>query len=102
MCKREEGCEVIKEEKMRDSCCGKVSSRAMDCKRQAVQIPLSAPPFKLQKLILEIFAGKAENASVPHIPYFIYGPLESIVYRVSWLGTFMRYALKNLSLGRYA
>lgn len=37
------------------------------------------PLFKLQKLILEILLARQKKASVPHFPYFIYGPLESIV-----------------------
>lgn len=59
---------------------GKVSSRAMDCKRQAVQIPPLCPPIQVTKAHFGEFAGMAEKASVPHFPYFIYGPLESIVY----------------------
>lgn len=50
---------------------GKVSSTAMDCKRQAVQIPLSAPLFKLQKLILEILLARQKRPLFPifHISY---------------------------------
>lgn len=53
---------------------GKVSSGAMDCKRQSVQIPLfapSRPPFKLQKLILEILLAWQKRPLLPifHISY---------------------------------
>lgn len=81
MCGREEGWVVIWEEKMwkRSLVVGKVSSRAMDCKRQVVRIPPLCPPIQVTKAHFGDSAGMAEKASVPHFPYFIYGPLESIV-----------------------
>lgn len=61
----------------------------MDRRRQAVQIPplspslsLCLPPIQVAKAHFGEFAGMAEKASVPHFPYFIYGPLESIVWSV--------------------
>lgn len=58
------------------------SYRAMDCAGSAV--PPLCPPVQVTKAHFGDFAGKAEKASVPHFPYFIYSPLESIVYEMAW------------------
>lgn len=54
----------------------------MDCAGSAV--PPLCPPIQVTKAHFGDFAGKAEKASVPHFPYFIYSPLESIVYEMAW------------------
>lgn len=51
------------------------SHRATDCAGSAV--PPLCPPIQVTKAHFGDFAGKAEKASVPHFPYFIYSPLES-------------------------
>lgn len=51
---------------------------------QAVQLPPLCPPIQVTKAHFGDFAGMAEKASVPHFPYFIYSPLESIVYEMAW------------------
>lgn len=51
---------------------------------QAVQFPPLCPPIQVAKAHFGDFAGMAEKASVPHFPYFICSPLESIVYEMAW------------------
>lgn len=60
------------------------------------------PPIQVAKAHFGDFAGTAEKGLCSPFSIFHIRPIGKHRLRVSWLGTFMRDALKNLSLGRYA